>query len=188
MTKTALKVKYDSGSQTAVSTLSVGVGDLKLKASVSDSTFANGVSLTGAGLGVEKPGAFLIDYDLPSNVGRVQFMSSAKVADKNLKLTYIHAHKANAAILETSVVWDPKNKITGEYSFRDQRGKLKYSYVRDGNTTLEPGYDFAADSWYFSVSQKLSEEDTLKATYDAGSQNIGIEWTKASKEVGSFKV
>lgn len=68
MTKASLKARYDSGSQSAVSTLSFGVGDLKVKASVSDATFVSGSSLAGVGIGVEKPGAFIIDYDLPSNV------------------------------------------------------------------------------------------------------------------------
>lgn len=115
-------------------------------------------------------------------------MSSAKVVGKDVKLTYIHAHRANAAVLETSVVLDPKNKITGEYSFQGQRGKLKYVYVREGSTTLEPGYDFGSESWYFTLSQKFSTDDTLKATYDAAKMNIGIEWAKESKAVGSFKV
>ncbi len=69
MTRVALKTKYESEPEAGSGTLTVGAGELKLKASCSDWTFLNGVSsLRGISLGIEKPGAFLIDYDLHQQV------------------------------------------------------------------------------------------------------------------------
>ncbi len=64
-----MKTKYESEPEEGFGTLTVGAGELKLKASCSDWTFLNGVSsLRGVSLGIEKPGAFLIDYDLHQQV------------------------------------------------------------------------------------------------------------------------
>ena len=73
----SLKAKYEpsfSSSQrqaAASATLTLGFGeDLKLKASCTDRTFNNNSndSLTGLSLGIEKPGLFIIDYDVPKQV------------------------------------------------------------------------------------------------------------------------
>lgn len=69
MTKAHVKAKYDSGANAATATLSFGAGDLKLKASCANNTFKDGGSLHGVSVGVEKPGSFMIDYDLHSQVG-----------------------------------------------------------------------------------------------------------------------
>lgn len=68
MPRASLKAKYDSGIHLAVTTLSMGLGDLILKGSCNDVTFLNGPSLTGVALGVEKPNTFAFDYDCTSNV------------------------------------------------------------------------------------------------------------------------
>lgn len=62
--------RYDSGSNgTAASgTLSLTGSDMKLQASVTDATFVNGPSLTDLSLSLEKPGSFIIDYDVPKKV------------------------------------------------------------------------------------------------------------------------
>merc|ERR1711915_228452 len=101
MTKASVKGKYEAGVQAASVTATVNAGDLKLKATCTDSTFAHGPSLNGITLGIEKPGFFMIDYDLPKKAPRFQFMSSAKLAGKQLKLTYIHAQKANMTVRAT---------------------------------------------------------------------------------------
>jgi hypothetical protein len=68
MTRASVKGKYEAGLQAASATVSVNAGDLKLKATCTDSTFVNVRSLNGITLGVEKPGFFMIDYDLPKKV------------------------------------------------------------------------------------------------------------------------
>jgi hypothetical protein len=80
MTRVAVKTKYESASQAASGTLTVGAGELKLKASCSDSTFLKGVSLHGVSLGIEKPGAFLIDYDLQQQVWCLSCFSTSSAS------------------------------------------------------------------------------------------------------------
>jgi hypothetical protein len=71
MSKAQVKTKYDTAANAATATVVLPVGDLKLKASCADNTFVpgSGASLRGVSFGVEKPGAFMIDYDLQSEVG-----------------------------------------------------------------------------------------------------------------------
>ncbi|KAJ7564134.1 hypothetical protein O6H91_02G003900 [Diphasiastrum complanatum] len=190
MTKLSLKGKHEAGSvlQSAAATLSLGAGDVKLKASCTDTTFINGPSLTGVSIGVEKPGLFIIDYDLPSKAARFQFMSSTKLAGKQIKLTYIHPQKRNATLLEGSFALDPRNKLTAKYSFASEKAHLKYSYVHGSDTTLEPSYDFGTNSWNFSASRNFSGGNALKAVYESSHRTLGLEFSGDDKETGPFKV
>ena len=115
-------------------------------------------------------------------------MNSAKVYGKQLKLTYIHPQKANATLLETTLVFDPANKLSGKYSLDSGKGSLKYSYAHTSGVTFEPAYDFTSDAWSFAASRKLGSENTLKAAYETSNKVLDLEWTKESKETGSFKV
>ncbi|KAH9300398.1 hypothetical protein KI387_011981, partial [Taxus chinensis] len=187
ITRASIKAKYEPGVQAASATLSLNAGDLKLKATCTDSTFVKGPSLNGIALGVEKPGFFMIDYDLPKKAARFQFMSSAKLAGKQLKLTYIHAQKANMTVLDGNLAFDPSNKLSAKYSFASGSGQLKYSYIHHGDRTFEPAYDFGTNSWNFSMSQKVYGADTLKTSYETSKKTLGLEWTRESKDAGSFK-
>lgn len=188
MTKATLKARYEPSAQAASATLSVGVGDLKLKAACTDRTLEDGLSLAGVSLGVEKPGLFIMDYDLPKQAARFQFMNSAKIYGRQLKLTYIHPQKANATILESTLAFDPANKLTGKYSFHSGKGSLKYSFVHSSGVTLEPAYDFQSEAWSFAASQKFAGENTLKASYETSKKVVGLEWIRESKETGYFKI
>jgi hypothetical protein len=70
MTKVQVKTKYDAAANAATATLAFPVGDMKLKATCADNTFSAGgaVSLHGVSFGVEKPGTFMVDYDMQSQV------------------------------------------------------------------------------------------------------------------------
>lgn len=63
--KASLKGRYTNDKSTAVVSLSANAGDIKLRASMTDATFIKGPSLNGLTLAVEKPGFFIIDYDVP---------------------------------------------------------------------------------------------------------------------------
>ena len=67
---------------------------------------------------------------------RFQFMSSAKLAGKPLKLTNIHAQKANMTVLDGNLAFDPSNKVSAKYSFASASGQLKYSYVHAGGGSI----------------------------------------------------
>lgn len=69
--KVSFKAKYEADKAAAASTVAYNAGDFKLKASMTDATFINGPSLNGLALAVEKPGSFIIDYNVPKKVNPI---------------------------------------------------------------------------------------------------------------------
>eukprot|EP00245_Coleochaete_scutata_P010844 TRINITY_DN3916_c0_g3_i1.p1 TRINITY_DN3916_c0_g3~~TRINITY_DN3916_c0_g3_i1.p1 ORF type:complete len:214 (+),score=45.26 TRINITY_DN3916_c0_g3_i1:101-742(+) len=188
MTKTSLKAKYDSGSNSASSTIHVSVDDIRIKATCSDSSLKSGGKLTGVGIGIDKPGAFSLDYELADKAAKFQFSSSATIAAKPVKLTYNHQHKKNLTTLEGTLILDAKNKVTGKYNLKTEKPHLKYSYIHGGNTILEPAYDFEKDSWAFNITHKASSRDTYKASYNSFSKKVGLEWARSPVDTGAFRI
>jgi len=68
--KATLKGRYEGDKATAATTLAAPAGDLRLKASATEAAFANGPSLRGLTLTLEKPGAFLVDLKPHNQVNR----------------------------------------------------------------------------------------------------------------------
>lgn len=68
--KATLKGRYEGDKATAATTLAAPAGDLRLKASATEAVFANGPSLKGLTLTLEKPGAFLVDLKPHNQVNR----------------------------------------------------------------------------------------------------------------------
>ncbi|KAM7524182.1 hypothetical protein LguiA_014084 [Lonicera macranthoides] len=190
MMKASVKGKYDADTSVGggVGTLVVNGGDVRLRASMTDDTFSSGPSLNGLSLSLEKPGSFIIDYNVPKKDVRFQFMNSVRVLDKPLNLTYSHARGDNRTALDGTLVLDPANKFSANYAFDSGNCKLKYSYVHTGLTTFEPSYDVAKNSWDFAVSQRVYGDDVLKASYQASSKVLALDWLRNSMYNGSFKV
>ncbi|KAJ6723979.1 OUTER ENVELOPE PORE PROTEIN 24A CHLOROPLASTIC-RELATED [Salix koriyanagi] len=186
--KASLKGKYDNDKSSAAATVAFNAGDVKLRASVTDATVVNGPSLNGLALAVEKPGFFIIDFNVPKKDIRFQFMSSVKVADKPLNLTYIHSRRDNRTILDGTLVVDSANKVSANYMLGTENCKLKYTYVHGGLTTFEPCYDLAKKSWIFAASRKVYGDDVFRAMYQTSSKNLGLEWSRNSKLNMNFKV
>ena len=70
--KATLKGRFEGDKATAATTLAVpAAGDLRFKASATEAAFANGPSLRGLTLTLEKPGAFLIDLKPHNQVKRL---------------------------------------------------------------------------------------------------------------------
>ncbi|XP_027356457.1 outer envelope pore protein 24, chloroplastic-like isoform X2 [Abrus precatorius] len=114
--KAALKGRYDIDKNgAAAATLAVSTGDVKIRASITDVTFVNGPSLTGLALAVEKPGAFIVDYNVPKKDFRFQFMNTVRVAEKPLNLTYMHSRGDNKTVLDGTLVLDSSNKVSANY-------------------------------------------------------------------------
>ncbi|XP_042428821.1 outer envelope pore protein 24B, chloroplastic-like isoform X1 [Zingiber officinale] len=189
--KTTLKGRYEANKgATAVSTLAVNAGDVRIKASMTDATFIRGPSLNGLALSVEKPGAFILDYHLPANDVRFQFMNSVRLMDKTVNLTYIHAQGSNRTTLDGSVAFNPSDKVNVSYTFGEPSAcKVKYVYAHGelGRTVLEPCYDVSKNTWDFAVTRKFEEGDSLKATYHTSTNNLDLEWCRDPKDSGSFK-
>ncbi|TXG52255.1 hypothetical protein EZV62_021424 [Acer yangbiense] len=186
--KASLKGRYETDKSSAAATLAFNAGDVKLRASLTDATVVNGPSLSGLALAVEKPGFFIVDYNVPKKDFRFQFMNTFKVADKPLNLTYIHSRGENRTILDGNLVFDSANKVSANYMVGTGNCKLKYTYVHGGVTTFEPIYDLAKNSWDFAVSRKVYGDDVFRASYQTTNKNLGLEWSRNSKLNGNFKI
>lgn len=66
--KASLKGRYEADKSSAAANLAFNAGDVKLRASITDDTVVKGPSLNGLVLAVEKPGFFIIDYNVPKKV------------------------------------------------------------------------------------------------------------------------
>ncbi|CAL0323750.1 unnamed protein product [Lupinus luteus] len=187
--KAALKAKYDiDNNGGAAATVAFNAGDVKLRASITDATFINGPTLTGLALSIDKPGSFIVDYNVPKKDVRFQIMNTVRVAEKPLNLTYIHSWRDNRTIVDGTLVFDPANKISGNYALDSGNSKLKYTYVHKGLTTFEPTYDVAKNSWDFAASRRVYGDDVLKASYQTSSKVLGLEWSRNSNNTGNFKI
>ncbi|KAK6792888.1 hypothetical protein RDI58_011969 [Solanum bulbocastanum] len=186
--KASFKARYEPDKAAAAATVAFKAGDLRLRASMTDATVVKGPSLNGLALAVEKPGLFIVDYNVPKKDIRFQFMNSIKVLEKPLNLNYIHFHGDKRTILDGTLVVDSANKVSANHVMGSGSCKLKYTYVHGGITTFEPIYDTAKNAWDFMVSRKLYGDDVFKATYQTTSRNLGIEWSRNSKLNGSFKI
>ncbi|XP_022768943.1 outer envelope pore protein 24A, chloroplastic [Durio zibethinus] len=185
--KASLKGRYTNEKSCAAVTLAVNAGDVKLRASMTDATVISGPSLNGLTLAVEKPGFFIIDYDVPKKDYRFQFMNSVRVAEKPLKLTYIHSRGDNRTIVDGALAFDSANKVSANYVLGTRNCKLKYSYVHGGVTTFEPSYDFGKNAWDFAISRRVYD-DVFKASYQTVSRDLALEWSRNSKFTGTFKI
>ncbi|XP_022772776.1 outer envelope pore protein 24A, chloroplastic-like isoform X2 [Durio zibethinus] len=185
--KASLKGRYTDDKSTAAVTLAVNAGNVKLRASMTDATVVNGPSLNGLTLAVEKPGFLIIDYDVPKKDFRFQFMNSVRVAEKPLKLTYIHGRGDNRTVVDGALVFDSANKVSANYMLGTRNCKLKYSYVHGGVTTFEPCYDLGKNAWDFAISRRIYD-DVFKATYQIWSKDLALEWSRNSKFNGTFKI
>ncbi|KAJ6811934.1 outer envelope pore protein 24, chloroplastic-like [Iris pallida] len=189
--KASLKGRYESEkSSTSVATLSVSAGDANLKATFTDATFVKGPSFDGLSLSLDRPGAFIIDYNVAKKDFRFQFMNTVRLLDKPLNLTYIHAHGDNRTALDGSLAFDPANKVGVSYAFGSGNCKVKYVYAHGEmrRTVFEPCYDVSKNVWDFALSKKFEGGDSIKATYQASAKTLGLEWNRDSKVNGCFKI
>ena len=103
-------------------------------------------------------------------------MNTVNVLEKRLSWTYNHCRNGNRTILDGSLALDSANKVSGTYELGSANRKIKYSYVHGGVTTLEPSYDFGRNSWDLALSHRF-DNDVIRASYDAASKNLGVEWS-----------
>ncbi|GAA0162185.1 hypothetical protein LIER_18332 [Lithospermum erythrorhizon] len=169
-------------------TVTVNGGDMKLRATVSDTSIQYGPSLSFSSISLEKPGSFIVDFIPQDKDVRFQFMNTARVMDKPLNLTYTHSRGANKTVLDGSLVIDPANKVSLNHAVGSNNFRLKYNYLHKGNTTFEPTYDFSKNAWDLAVSQRVFGDDVVRASYQSSSKILGLEYRKMRSVNGSFKV
>ncbi|XAR57884.1 hypothetical protein NMG60_11026170 [Bertholletia excelsa] len=187
--KASLRGKYEPDKVSAFGSLAAAAGDVKLRASMTDATFVKGPSLNGLNLSLEKPGSFVIDYNVPKQDIRFYFMNTVRVLDKPLNLTYTHGWSEKKTALDGTLVLDSANKVSASYALDSGNCKLKYTYVHGGACVLEPSYDFAKNSWDFSVSQRLYDgDDVVRASYQTSSRVLALDWSRKAMFNGVFKI
>ncbi|XP_026460386.1 outer envelope pore protein 24B, chloroplastic-like [Papaver somniferum] len=182
--KASAKGSYDTS---IVGTVAFNAGDVNLRASLDNFTVANGHLDGSTLLTVEKPGCFSIDYDVPKMDATFRFMNTVRVMEKPLSLTYVHEHGENMTSLDGTIALNQENKVSANYMFGTGNCKLKYSYVHAGAMIFEPCYDISRNTWDLAMSQKVYEDNVLKATYQTSSKDLGLEWSRDS-EINGFKI
>lgn len=188
MISTTIRGRYEGGVREAVTTVTVHGGAVKFNGNVTEATFVNGSSLEGLSFSLEKPGSFLIDFDVPKQDVRFQFMNNMRVMEKPLNFTYTHWRGDNRTVVDGTLAIDSSNKLSANYGFDSGNCKLGYSYVHKGLTTFEPSYDLAKNSWDVSLSQRVDEDNVVKASYQSASKVLGLEWCKNPSSSGGFKI
>ncbi|GMI90156.1 hypothetical protein like AT1G45170 [Hibiscus trionum] len=164
-------------------TLAANPGDLKLRASFSDTNFIDDgstLNLDDLLISVEKPGSFLIDFDIAKQDVQFQFMNTFKVEGKQVNWTYTHTRNDRRTILDGSLMFDRGSKLSASHELGSVSCKLKCSYVHKGLTTFEPCYDLAKKSWDLAMSRRVLGGDLIKANYETSSQVLGVEWLSSS--------
>nr|XP_029117340.1 outer envelope pore protein 24B, chloroplastic-like [Elaeis guineensis] len=181
--RSSVKGRYEVDKSSISATFAVNVGDLKLKAFMTDATFVHGPSLNGLALSLEKLVSFIIDHNVPKKDVRFQLMNSVRILDKTVSLTYTYARGDNRVGIDSSVAFDLTNKVSMSYALDLANCKVKYVYTHEvlRRTVLEPYYDVSKNSWDFAVTRKFEGGDLVKATYQTSSKNLGLEWNKESR-------
>lgn len=188
--KASVKGRYEPDRSSATATLSIPAGDASLNVSITDATFSKGSSLSDLSISLEKPGSFIINYNVPKEDFRFQFMNTVRLLEKPVSLTYSHALGAHQTSVDGSLAFDPSNKLSVNYNFGSRDCKLKYAYAHGElrSTVVEPVYDLSKNTWNFAVSRKFEGGDSLKATYQTSSKVLGLEWNRDLKLNGCFKI
>lgn len=129
---------------------------------------------------------------------RFQFMNSALLLDRRVSLTYTHSTTLSPGpaklpartALDGSLTFDPANKLSLSHTLGSSGCRVKYSYAhgQDRLTTIEPCFDTANNAWDFAVTRKFQGGDAIKATYQASTKLLALDWTRDSKIGASFKV
>ncbi|KAK4429173.1 Outer envelope pore protein 24, chloroplastic [Sesamum alatum] len=167
--------RHEPEKTAAAATVSFNVRDLRLRTSVTDAAIIDGPSLNGLSFAVEKPGYFVIDFNVPKKDFEFKFHRSVKVAEKPLNLSYTRMQGDARTILNGTLVIDSANQVSVTHVPEAGNMKLKYGYVHRGLTTFEPSYDLGKNSWELAVSRRVYGEDVFRATYETSSKNLGLE-------------
>ncbi|XP_015575258.2 outer envelope pore protein 24A, chloroplastic isoform X2 [Ricinus communis] len=180
------------GNKGVTGTVTANAGDLKLRAVVDNAVFGGSSSTVDVDdfyLSLEKPGSFIVDYDVPNQDVRFQFINTVNVLEKQVNWTYAHSRNENRTVLDGTLVIDPVNKFSARYELGSKNCKLKYSYVHRGVTAFEPGYDLGKNSWDLAVSHRI-DSDVIRVSYETVSKYLGVEWSWKSllTKEGGLKV
>ncbi|XP_071735272.1 outer envelope pore protein 24, chloroplastic-like [Rutidosis leptorrhynchoides] len=188
MMKASFRGSYDADNSDATGSVVLNAGGINLRASVTGDAFINPPSVNGLTLSVENPGAFTVDYNVPKQDVRFQFMNSVTINRKPLNFTYSHSLVEKSTALDGTLMLDTNHKVSANYGFNSRNCKVKYSYVHGGLMTVEPSYDFSDNSWDVAVSRKINEDSVVRASYRSSTKVLGLDLKRNSFENGSFKV
>lgn len=103
-------------------------------------------------------------------------MNTATIVDKQVNMTYTHMKSQNRTILDGTLLLDPSNKLSANYTVGSRNCKVKYSHVHRGVATFEPCYDFGKNSWELALSKTVVNGNVVRASYETSSKVFGLEW------------
>ncbi|EFJ25035.1 hypothetical protein SELMODRAFT_100718 [Selaginella moellendorffii] len=178
--RASVLTKYDSGGgQVVAASVRLGVDDLQLRASCSDRTFVRSAGLKGLTVGVEKPGSFVLEYDVHEAVPRFQFSGVGRLLNKDVQVSYTHQPKTrDALVVDGILIANPANKLHGRMIFPTNKGHVKMCYVHNGHTSIEPGVEFPSRAWNLGIAHKFPGNHNVKATYDHMVKTVGLAWSR----------
>ena len=161
--------------------------DLALRVRANDSGLRGGGSLkNGLSFSARKDGAFSFVYDVGNDSPSLTFLSSARVADKDVALKYRHEVKGKSNSLEAKVDLDDKNTATVGWNLHGfdapnyRQLSVRWLYTHDDKWSVEPSYDFGTEAFAAKVNHNLDDDNRLSATYNAHANTGSLEWTNNS--------
>ncbi|KAL0438565.1 UNVERIFIED_CONTAM: Outer envelope pore protein 24, chloroplastic [Sesamum latifolium] len=194
MMEASFTAKYQPEKAAAAATVAFKVRDLRLRTSISDTVFVDGPSLNEFSVALEKPGCFVVNFNIPKKDYEFKFFHDLKLAGKPLNLSYTRTKSDDMqgdprTILEGILLIDSANKVSVNHVPEAGIMKLGYTYEHRGLTTFEPSYDLLKNSLELAVSRRVHGDNVLRAMLDTSSKTLGVELSQSSKLNGStFKV
>nr|XP_043634543.1 outer envelope pore protein 24A, chloroplastic-like [Erigeron canadensis] len=188
MMKASFTGNYDGDYSGATGSFVVNSGGLNLRASITADSVANRPSVNGVTLSLENPASFIVDYNVPKQDIRFQFMNSVRVKGKPLNFTYTHSVGDRRTALDGMLMLDTNHKVSANYGFELGNCKVKYCYVHGGVTSVEPSYDFGNNSWELGVSRRIVDGSVVRGCYRSDTKVLGVDLRTKSFSGANVKI
>lgn len=115
-------------------------------------------------------------------------MNSMNVMGRRVNLAYHHAVQENKMKVKSSVELNDQHKLAVKHVVGTKDGELRYKFAPLRFTVVEPSYKLESREWMVAVSRSFEGGDLLKGSYKPKDRKVGLEWSRTSKERGTFKV
>ncbi|XP_074573911.1 outer envelope pore protein 24B, chloroplastic-like [Curcuma longa] len=199
MLEATLTGKYETGGKPGnlSTTLSVGtnVGEAKLKASATNcfALEADSYSPPSFAFSLSKPDSFSIRYSPEKKDGdppdlRFKFMNSMNVMGRRVNLAYHHAVQEKKMKVKSLVELNDEHKLAVKHLVGTKDCELRYKFAPHRFVLVEPSYKLESKAWAVAVSKSFESGDVLKGSYEVEDGKVGLQWSRTSKEKGTFKV
>ncbi|XP_042397341.1 outer envelope pore protein 24B, chloroplastic-like [Zingiber officinale] len=189
------KYETDAKAGKGSTTLSVGtnVGEAKLKALATIALEAADYSPPSFAFSLSKPDSFSIRYSPEKKDGdppnlRFKFMNSMNVMGGRVNMAYHHAVQERKTKVKSLVEFNDEHKMAVKHLVGTKDCELRYKFAPRRFTVVEPSYKLASREWAVALSRSFESGDVLKGSFDVKDRKVGLEWSRTSKERGTFKI